>query len=132
MEDSSRREPPRDAPLSSTTRAGKSQRSYWQCEAITAPALHFAVYAVPHQIPLTALLQTAHRAPLTKPDASKALPELNGKPASAPYKPAANPPLPHPAAPCPYPLSSGLNAFAQTARQPFPGSRPARAPTQLE
>src|SRR5439155_2220150 len=132
MEDSSRTERPRGAPLSSTTRAGKSQRSYWQCEAITAPALHFAVYAVPHQIPSTALQQTAHRAPLTKPDASKALPELNGKPASARRKPGANLPAPHQAAPCPYPLSSGLNAFAQIARQPFPGSRLVRVPTRSE
>src|SRR5437588_7184347 len=64
----------------------------------------------------------------SKPDALKALPELNGKPASARYKPVANPPRPRPAVPCPYPLSSELNAFAQIARQPFPGSRPARVP----
>src|SRR5213083_1205094 len=132
MEDNSRREPPRDAPLSSTTRAGRSPRWYWQYGAVAAPILHCAAYAVPHQIPLTALQQTAHPALPTKPDASKALPELNGKPASARYKPVANLPAPHQAAPCPYPLSSGLNAFAQIARQPFPGSRLVRVPTRSE
>src|SRR5207237_10930211 len=132
MEDSSRTERPRGAPLSSTTRAGRSLHWCSQCAAVVAPALHCAAYAVPHQIPSTALQQTAHRAPLTKPDALKALPELNGKPASARYKPVANLPAPHQAAPCPYPLSSGLNAFAQIARQPFPGSRLVRAPTRSE
>src|SRR5438132_11615176 len=115
MEDSSRREPPRDAPLSSTTRAGRSLHWCSQCAAVVAPALHCAAYAVPHQIPLTALLQTAHRAPLTKPDALKALPELDGKPASARYNPVATLPAPHQADTCPYPLSSGLKPFAQLA-----------------
>src|SRR5438128_11088728 len=123
MEDSSRTERPRGAPLSSTTRAGRSLHWCSRCAAVVAPALHCAAYAVPHQIPLTALLQTAHRAPLTKPDALKALPELNGKPASARYKPVADLPATHQAAPCPFPLSDALNAVAQIARESFPDSR---------
>src|SRR5207245_9792636 len=106
MEDSSRTERPRGAPLSSTTRAGRSLHWCSQCAAVVAPALHCAAYAVPHQIPLTALLQPAHRAPLTKPDALKALPELDGKPASALYKPVPIPPPPPPPGPSPSPLAS--------------------------
>src|SRR5437762_652214 len=81
-----------------------------------------------------ALKQASHLVPegLSTHLASKALPELNGKPASARRKPGANLPAPHQAAPCPNPLSSGLNAFAQIARQPFPGSRLVRVPTRSE